>query len=275
MGRIRASLENDIFPALGSRPMAALKASEVMEAVKQVEARGAADQAGRVLQRVKAIYRWAVTHQRIDTNPMLDLVPSEILKPRTVQHRAALAEKELPEFMRKLAAYDGAPKHCAGPAHAHAHGLQARGSARRALGGIRPQGGPVDHPRRAHEDEGRTPRAPVQTGARSAGQDRDHQRRPRAGVLQSRLSQQATEREHVQLSAGAHGLQEHRHGTWIPGLVLDRGQRTRMEPGCDRAAACAQGAERDKSGVSPGHVHGGPHQADAMVGGLSGENRDE
>ena len=151
MGRIRASLENDIFPALGSCPMAALKASEVMEAVKQVEARGAADQAGRVLQRVKAIYRWAVTHQRIDTNPMLDLVPSEILKPRTVQHRAALAEKELPEFMRKLAAYDGAPKHCAGPAHAHAHGLQARGSARRALGGIRPQGGPVDHPRRAHE----------------------------------------------------------------------------------------------------------------------------
>lgn len=58
---------------------------------------------------MKAIYRWAVTHQRIDINPMLDLVPSEILKPRTVQHRAALAEKELPEFMRKLAAYDGAP----------------------------------------------------------------------------------------------------------------------------------------------------------------------
>lgn len=109
MGRVRASLEADIFPALGSRPMASLKARDVMEAVKAVEARGAADQAGRVLQRVKAIYRWAVTHQRIDTNPMLDLVPSEILKPRIVQHRAALAEKELPDFMRKLAAYDGAP----------------------------------------------------------------------------------------------------------------------------------------------------------------------
>lgn len=109
MGRVRASLEADIFPALGSRPMASLKARDVMEAVKAVEARGAADQAGRVLQRVKAIYRWAVTHQRIDINPMLDLVPSEILKPRIVQHRAALAEKELPDFMRKLAAYDGAP----------------------------------------------------------------------------------------------------------------------------------------------------------------------
>ena len=97
MGRIQASLENDIFPALGSRPMANLKARDVMEAVKAIEARGAADQAGRVLQRVKAIFRWAITHERIQTNPMLDLVPSAILKPRTVQHRAALAEKELPE----------------------------------------------------------------------------------------------------------------------------------------------------------------------------------
>lgn len=108
MGRIQASLENDIFPVLGSRPMANLKARDVMEAVKAIEARGAADQAGRVLQRVKAIFRWAITHERIQTNPMLDLVPSEILKPRTVQHRAALAEKELPEFMRRLAVYDGA-----------------------------------------------------------------------------------------------------------------------------------------------------------------------
>ena len=64
--------------------MASLKAREVMEAVKALEARGASDQAGRVLQRVKAIYRWAVTHQRIDTNPLLDLGPSEIVKRRTV-----------------------------------------------------------------------------------------------------------------------------------------------------------------------------------------------
>jgi len=109
MGRIRASLEADIFPSLGSRPMASLKAGEVMAAIKKIEARGAGDQAGRVLQRVKAIYRWAVTHERIDVNPMLDLVPAEILKPRAVQHRAALEEKELPEFLRRLAAYDGAP----------------------------------------------------------------------------------------------------------------------------------------------------------------------
>ena len=104
---ISASLEADIFKTLGSRPLASIKPGEIMAAVKAVEARGAADQAGRVLQRVKAVYRWAVTHERIEINPMVDLMPSEILKPREVQHRAALADRDLPEFLGKLAAYGG------------------------------------------------------------------------------------------------------------------------------------------------------------------------
>lgn len=108
-GRIRASLEADVLDTLGQRPMASIKPGEIMAAVKKIEARGAGDQAGRVLQRVKAIYRWAVTHERIEANPMLDLVPSEILKPREVQHRAALADKELPAFLAKLEAYEGDP----------------------------------------------------------------------------------------------------------------------------------------------------------------------
>lgn len=107
LDRIRASLEADIFKPLGARPLASIKPGEIMAAVKKIEARGAADQAGRVLQRVKSVYRWAVTHERIESNPMLDLVPSEILKPREVQHRAALADRDLPEFLGKLAAYDG------------------------------------------------------------------------------------------------------------------------------------------------------------------------
>jgi integrase len=107
--RILASLAADIFPTLGARPMASIKPGEVRAAIVKIEARGAADQAGRVLQRVKAVYRWAVIHERIASNPMLDLVLSEILKPREVQHRAAMADKELPEFLRKLDAYEGDP----------------------------------------------------------------------------------------------------------------------------------------------------------------------
>lgn len=107
--RIRASLEADIFPALGSRPIANIKPGELMAAVKKVEARGAGEQADRVLKRVKAVYRWAVTHERIELNPMVDLVPSEIFKPRHVTHRAALADSDLPEFLAKLENYQGDP----------------------------------------------------------------------------------------------------------------------------------------------------------------------
>ena len=105
--RVKASLEADLFKPLGSRPLASIKPGEIMAAVKKIEARGASDQAGRVLQRIKSVYRWAVIHERLDANPMLDLVSSEILKPRDVQHRAAMADKELPEFLGKLAAYNG------------------------------------------------------------------------------------------------------------------------------------------------------------------------
>lgn len=107
LARVRSSLEADIFPTLGARPMASLKARDVRDAVKAIEARGANDQAARVLQRVKAVFRYAVTHERISSNPMLDLVPAEVLKPRHVRHRPALADRDLPEFLARLAEYQG------------------------------------------------------------------------------------------------------------------------------------------------------------------------
>jgi len=106
-GAITASLETYIFPTLGDRPTASIKPGEVMAAVKRIEKIGAADQAARVLQRVKSIYRWAVTHERIESNPMLDLVQGEILKPRQVIHRPALDDRDLPGFLAKLGTYGG------------------------------------------------------------------------------------------------------------------------------------------------------------------------
>ena len=106
---IRRSLELHVFPRLGTRPLASIRPSELQAVVKAVEATGAGDTAGRVLQRVKAIFRWAVTHERIESNPMLDLVPGELLKPRDVTNRAALPERELPGFLRRLDSYEGDP----------------------------------------------------------------------------------------------------------------------------------------------------------------------
>ena len=107
--KIKASLELDIFPSLGARPMATITPWNVMAAVQKIEARGSGDMAARVLQRVKSIFRHAVIHRCIESNPMADLVCSEVLKPRQVTHRPALAERDLPEFFDKLADYGGDP----------------------------------------------------------------------------------------------------------------------------------------------------------------------
>ena len=106
---IRSSLEREVFPTIGARPMAHLRPRDVMPLVKRIEDRGAGETAGRVLQRVKAVFRFAVVHDRIESNPMLDLKPAELLKPRTPTHRAAMADRDLPAFLAALDAYEGEP----------------------------------------------------------------------------------------------------------------------------------------------------------------------
>ncbi|WP_457306943.1 tyrosine-type recombinase/integrase, partial [Polaromonas sp. P5_E6] len=107
--RIASSFELNIFPSLGARPIASIRPGEIRGAVQVIEVRGAGDQASRVLQRVKSVFRWALTHGRLESNPMVDLVVAEILRPREAVHRAALPEKELPRFLKQLNQYDGDP----------------------------------------------------------------------------------------------------------------------------------------------------------------------
>jgi len=105
--RVLASLEADAFPQLGAMPIADIKARHVAAVVRAVEARGVGDTAARVLQRIRAVFRFAVVHEMLDTNPTLDVKPDELLKPRHVKHRAALPDAELHEFLVRLDAYEG------------------------------------------------------------------------------------------------------------------------------------------------------------------------
>jgi integrase len=106
---IERAFDANVYPSIGARPMAQLKPRDVAAVVKTIEARGAGELAGRVLQRIRAVFRYAVVHELIEQNPMIDLKPSELLKPRHATHRAALDDKELPGFLAKLATYAGDP----------------------------------------------------------------------------------------------------------------------------------------------------------------------
>lgn len=106
---VLASLENHVFPTLGAKPVKDILPAEIRAVVKAVEATGAAETAGRVFQRLRAIYRYAVAHDLCETDPTYPLKPSEIFKPRKVNHRPSMPEGEMPAFLRKLDAYQGEP----------------------------------------------------------------------------------------------------------------------------------------------------------------------
>jgi len=108
-GAIWSSLERLVVPTLGSKPIADIQPADVRDTIKAIEAAWLGETAGRVFQRVRAIFRYAIAHDLITTDPTYSLKPSEILKPRKVTHRAAMAEKEVPAFLRQLGQYEGDP----------------------------------------------------------------------------------------------------------------------------------------------------------------------
>jgi integrase len=107
--RTLANFKADVFPSLGTRPIATISARDVKAIIQQVEARGAGELASRTMMRIRAVFRFATVHERITLNPLSDLMPGEVLKARTVTPRAALPQKELPKFLKKLAAFEGDP----------------------------------------------------------------------------------------------------------------------------------------------------------------------
>lgn len=105
--RVWVSLKNNVFPELGRKPVAEIRAQDVIRILRHIEQRDALDVASRALQRTAAVLRYAVHTGRIEHNPAGDL--RGVLKTRKVQHRPAMKAEELPEFLRKLDDYTGEP----------------------------------------------------------------------------------------------------------------------------------------------------------------------
>ncbi len=99
------SLEQDIFPALGTKPIAELKAPEILHAIRAIEKRGAVDIAQRVRQRCSAVFAFAIGTGYAETNPVAAM--QGIFATRRKEPRKMLPREELPEFLNKLANFKG------------------------------------------------------------------------------------------------------------------------------------------------------------------------
>jgi integrase len=103
--RVLRRLELNLFPALGHRAMADLKARDLIDALRPVEARGAMDVANRCIQAIQAIFRYAVQTGRIDTNPAIDITGALATAPTI--HRPALPFNRLPELLARIDDFRG------------------------------------------------------------------------------------------------------------------------------------------------------------------------
>ncbi|MNZ30543.1 Prophage CP4-57 integrase [compost metagenome] len=98
-------IEAHLFPMLGDRPVADLKARDLLAPLKAAEQRDALDLASRLRQYLDGIMRMAVQHGHIESNPARDLQGATAT--RKAAHRPALPLERLPELLGRMDAYNG------------------------------------------------------------------------------------------------------------------------------------------------------------------------
>jgi integrase len=104
---VRRRMAADILPVLGSRPIGAIEAPEVVAMTKAIEQRGAHDIAKRSLQMTGQVFRYAIAHGYAKRNPAVEIRPSDILKSVRKVNYPRIDAKELPELLRKVEVYQG------------------------------------------------------------------------------------------------------------------------------------------------------------------------
>ena len=104
--KIMARLENDVFPWLGGRSIAEIKAPEVLAVLRRVEARGALDTAHRVHQNCGQVFRYAVATGRAERDVSSDLRGA--LPAARHTHFASVTEpSEVAALLRALDGFKG------------------------------------------------------------------------------------------------------------------------------------------------------------------------
>lgn len=104
--RIISLLERDVFPYIGSRPIATLAAPEILTVLRRVEDRGALETAHRALGNCGAVFRYGVATGRCSRDPSSDLRGA--LPPFKGNHFAATTEpKRLGSILCAMDGYYG------------------------------------------------------------------------------------------------------------------------------------------------------------------------
>jgi integrase len=104
--RILRRLVRDIFPWLGSKPIATISAPQLLACLRRIESRGAVETAHRALQNCGQVFRYAVATGRAERDPSRDLRGS--LPPVKERHHASITEPTaIGALLRAIDGYQG------------------------------------------------------------------------------------------------------------------------------------------------------------------------
>ena len=103
---IMSRLERDLFPWIGKRPIAGIKAPELLAVLHRVESRGALESAHRIRTIAGQVFRYAVSTGRAERDPSGDL-KGALPQPGEKHHAAITEPKEAAPLLRAIDGYQG------------------------------------------------------------------------------------------------------------------------------------------------------------------------
>ncbi|WP_313037063.1 tyrosine-type recombinase/integrase [Stutzerimonas nitrititolerans] len=104
-GDVLEAFERDIFPHMGSLPLATIKPMQWLHVFRKIEARGALEVLRKTRQRCQEVYRYAIATGRAEYNPIADI--GGALQTPTTKHYPFLPITELPELLCSIQACPG------------------------------------------------------------------------------------------------------------------------------------------------------------------------
>ena len=104
--RILRRFENDLFPWLGQRPVADIRAPELLSVLRRIESRGAVETAHRAMQNCGQVFRYAIATGRAERNPTGD-VRGALPPPKERHHASIIEPKRIGALLRAIDAYAG------------------------------------------------------------------------------------------------------------------------------------------------------------------------
>ena len=104
--KVKGIMEKNIYPWLGKRPIAEIKAPELLAVIRRMENRGVIDTAKRALQCTGQVFRYAIATGRAERDITPDL-RGALIKAKTRHYSAITDPKKVGGLMRAIDGYSG------------------------------------------------------------------------------------------------------------------------------------------------------------------------